>query len=699
MQESAHPKPASGHASALDGSTTSGRTSSELLLDELAAERGRNRLAAVLTGLTGLGLAVGVLAVVIGRAYGAPSTGWLADYLGVGGTPGLIAAAGLAVAFLAGGVPAAAEAIAELTREGKLDIDLLMVLAAVAAALVGEPRDGAVLLFLFSLAGTLEDNAFTNTKGAVAALMQLKPETATLLDDGEARVVPADLVPIGARLLVRPGERVPLDGVLESGASSVDQSPITGESVPVDKEVGDALFAGSINGYGALELRVTKDASSSTLARMIELVTVARASRSPSQRFSDWFGQRYTVLVIVGTALALGAFLLLGTEPRAAFYKAATLLVVASPCAIVISVPAAVLSALARAARMGVLFKGGGALERFGAVDTVAFDKTGTLTEGRLQLTDALAFGASEDDALAAAAAIEAASDHPLAKTLCRAATARGLVGPAPSDVVAVPGKGLVGKLAGLPHWAGNRKLAAELGIQLPDEVSQALSRLEGQGKTVVLFGDPARVTGLFGLADVVRPSAAGALSRLADAGVKRFAMLTGDHATVAAGVARTLGLAADSVRSDLLPDEKVAAVVELAKGGKVAFVGDGVNDAAALASADVGVAMGVAGSDAALEAADVALLSDDLARLPEAFALAKRANMVIRQNLAFALGIMVLMVVVTVFFHLPLPLGVIGHEGGTILVVTNGLRLLGFAPQAPAKAAHPATSLSTTAG
>ncbi|HNQ99582.1 MAG TPA: hypothetical protein PKN52_06250 [Trueperaceae bacterium] len=246
MQEPAHPKPASGHASALDGSTTSGRTSSELLLDELAAERGRNRLAAVLTGLTGLGLAVGVLAVVIGRAYGAPSTGWLADYLGVGGTPGLIAAVGLAVAFLAGGVPAAAEAIAELTREGKLDIDLLMVLAAVAAALVGEPRDGGVLLFLFSLAGTLEDNAFTNTKGAVAALMQLKPETATLLDDGEARVVPADSVPIGARLLVRPGERVPLDGVLESGASSVDQSPITGESVPVDKEVGDALFAGSI---------------------------------------------------------------------------------------------------------------------------------------------------------------------------------------------------------------------------------------------------------------------------------------------------------------------------------------------------------------------------------------------------------------------------------------------------------------------
>lgn len=694
MREPERPNTGAGHAAA-SGETP--RSASEGLLDELAAERGRNRMAAVFTGLTGLGLAAAVLAVVVGRAYDGQGSGWLADYVGVGGVAGLVAAVGLAVAFLAGGVPAAAEALAELTRERKFDIDLLMVLAAVAAALVGEPRDGAVLLFLFSLAGTLEDHAFTNTKGAVAALMQLKPETATLLEGDELRVVPSDSVPIGARLLVRPGERVPLDGVLERGASSVDQSPITGESVPVDKAVGDALFAGSINGYGALELRVTKDASSSTLARMIELVTEARASRSPSQRFSDWFGQRYTVLVIAGTALALAAFLLSGTDPHAAFYKAATLLVVASPCAIVISVPAAVLSALARAARMGVLFKGGGALERFGAVTTIAFDKTGTLTEGRMQVTNIMAFGQSDDAALAAAAAIEAASDHPLAKALCLAADSRGLACPTPSDVVAVPGKGLVGKLAGTPHWVGNRKLAAELGVGLAEEAAAALARLESAGKTVVILGDAQRVTGLFGMADVVRPSAAPALSQLARAGVKRFAMLTGDHAAVARDVGRTLGLGSEGVRADLLPDEKVAVVRELGAGGTVAFVGDGVNDAAALASADVGVAMGVAGSDAALEAADVALLSDDLSRLPEAFELAKRANGVIRQNLAFALGIMVLMVIVTLFSHLPLPLGVIGHEGGTILVVANGLRLLGFAPRAHKDAERPATTLSTS--
>ncbi len=696
MREPERPNTGAGPAAPAGEGPSQARSASERLLDELAAERGRNRLAAVFTGLTGLGLAVAVLAVVIGRAHGGRGAGWLADYVGVGGAAGLVAAVGLAVAFLAGGVPAAAAALAELTRERKFDIDLLMVLAAVAAALVGEPRDGAVLLFLFSLAGTLEDHAFTNTKGAVAALMKLKPETATLLEGDELRVVPSDSVPIGARLLVRPGERVPLDGVLERGASSVDQSPITGESVPVDKAVGDALFAGSINGYGALEVRVTKDASSSTLARMIELVTAARASRSPSQRFSDWFGQRYTVLVIVGTALALGAFLLSGTDPHAAFYKAATLLVVASPCAIVISVPAAVLSALARAARMGVLFKGGGALERFGAVTTIAFDKTGTLTEGRMHVTDVVAFGQSEDAALAAAAAIEAASDHPLAKALCRAADSRGLAGPTASDVVAVPGKGVVGKLAGTPYWVGNRKLAAELGVGLAEEAA-ALARLESAGKTVVILGDAQRVTGLFGMADVVRPSAARALSQLARAGVRRFAMLTGDHAAVALDVGRTLGLRPEEVRADLLPDEKVTVVGELGASGTVAFVGDGVNDAAALATADVGVAMGVAGSDAALEAADVALLSDDLSRLPEAFELAKRANGVIRQNLAFALGIMVLMVIITLFSHLPLPLGVIGHEGGTILVVANGLRLLGFTPRAHKDADRPATALSTS--
>lgn len=673
------------------------------LLDELARERRHVRRAAMLTGLTAVGLAAAVIVGLVAPGALGAASGWLATRVGPGGAAGVgalgaagaVAGAGLLLAFLAGGLPAAVTATRALVTERKLDIDLLMVLAAVAAALVGEARDGAILLFLFSLANTLEANAFVNTRRAVASLMELKPETATLVVDGELRQVPAAVVAPGDVVLVRPGERVPLDGVVLEGASSLDQSPITGEAVPVDKEVGDALFAGSVNGHGALRVRVTKDASSSTLARMIELVTEAQATRSPSQRFGDWFGERYTVMVLVGTALALGAFLLAGMGQQAAFYKAATLLVVASPCAVVISVPAAVLSALARAARMGVLFKGGAALEEFGAVDLVAFDKTGTLTEGRMRLAEVVPFGMGEAAVLDLAAAVEASSEHAVARAIVAAAGDRG----APrrvEGVAAVPGMGLRATVDGAPHWAGNRRLATAVGIGLTPDVEAALARLEGAGQTTVMLGDSARVIGVLGVTDTVRPTAARAVRELRRRGVKCVAMLTGDHREAALAVADELGIAPADVHAGLLPEQKVALVRELTGRGSVAFVGDGVNDAAALATASVGVAMGVAGSDAALEAADVALLSDDLARLPEAHDLARRANRVIRQNLAFALGIMVVMVVTTLVARLPLPLGVLGHEGGTILVVMNGLRLLGGAPRRPGERrevlARPAT-------
>ncbi|HET9027048.1 MAG TPA: cation-translocating P-type ATPase [Trueperaceae bacterium] len=655
-------------------------TPSETLLAELAAERRQIWRSAVYTGLTAVGLAVGVVAVLVGP----PADGsWVADYVGAGGSAGVIAAAGLLLAFLAGGLPAGIKAAVALVRDRKLHIDLLMVLAAVAAALVGEARDGAILLFLFSLASTLEDYAFSNTKRAVVALMELKPETATLVEDGALRQVAAADVAIGATILIRPGESVPLDGVLLKGTSSLDQSPITGEAVPVDKSVGDQLFAGSVNGYGAIEMRVTKDASSSTLSRMIELVTLAQAGRSPSQRFSEWFGERYTVLVLVGTLVALVTFLLTGMGQQLAFYKAATLLVVASPCAIVISVPAAVLAALARAARMGVLFKGGAALEEFGAVEVVAFDKTGTLTEGRMRVADVVPFGTSSAAVLELAAAIEASSEHPVAKAIVAAAAPGALVGPV-EDVTAVPGMGVTATVDGSMHWAGNRRLAAATGVNLGADVEAALNRLEGRGHTAVMLGDANRVIGLVAVADTVRSTAAAAIQALRDHGVKRVAMLTGDHDEVAQNVGLDLGLARDDIYANLLPVQKVELVKEFAAVGRVAFVGDGVNDAAALATASVGVAMGVAGSDAALEAADVALLSDDLAKLPEAHDLARRANLIIRQNLGFALGIMLVMVLATLFWSLPLPLGVLGHEGGTILVVMNGLRLLGYAPRAP---------------
>jgi len=352
---------------------------------ELRHERRVLRVNFALTALTLIGLVVGIVAVArAGAGVGETGAGgFLENFVGAGGRAGLVAAIGYAVAYLAGGLPAFWSALKALFLRGKLAIDMLMVLAAIAAALVGEVRDGAILLFLFSLAETLEEYAMGNTKRAVAALMQLKPDTATLMENGDHRVVSVDEVDIGARILVRPGERIPLDGTMVAGSSAVDQAPITGESVPVDKVVGDPVFAGTVNGYGAIEVEVTKDASHSTLARMIDLVTIAQSQRSPSQRFSEWFGQRYTRFVLLGAAAALGGFLLFGLPRDEAFYRAATLLVVASPCAIVISVPAAVLSALARAARIGVLFKGGAALEDLGSLDIVAFDKTGTLPRRR----------------------------------------------------------------------------------------------------------------------------------------------------------------------------------------------------------------------------------------------------------------------------------------------------------------------------
>ncbi|MGN6097109.1 MAG: heavy metal translocating P-type ATPase [Bosea sp. (in: a-proteobacteria)] len=582
---------------------------------------------------------------------------------------------GLVLVYAAGGIPAAWSALSALWREHVLDIDLLMVVAAIAAAAVGAPFEGAVLLTLFSISTTLEHQALGRARRAVEALMALRPETAFRKGEGgTVAEVPASKLVVGDVVVLRPGARVPTDGVILHGRGGIDEANITGESMPVSKEPGQQVFEATVNLDGVLDVTVTRTVGDSTIARMIRLVTEAQEAKAPSERFSAWFGQRYTIAVLLGAGLAFAAFYWLGRDWEQALYRAATLLVAASPCAIVISVPAAILSALSAAARGGVLFKGGGALETLAAVETFAFDKTGTLTNGRAAVTCVIALDGEERRFLSLLAGLEAHSEHHVAAAIRREAVANGIEPAKVVDVSSRPSAGIIGHDVFGPIWAGNAHLVAEMGASIDDP---AFRELADSSQTVVYLGRGATVLGAVSVADEARASSAPALAALRAGGVNRIVMMTGDRRPVALRIGAELGLAPDEVHAEMLPQDKVLQVGDLARDGKVAFVGDGVNDAAALARADVGIAMGAAGSDVALQAADVALLSEDMKKLAEAHRLARRTAAIIRQNLVVAIGAMLVLVTGGLFFDLPLPLAVIGHEGGTVLVVLNGLRLL----------------------
>jgi heavy metal translocating P-type ATPase len=613
----------------------------------------------VLTGLTVLGMMLATLALWPLR----------------GDAAALASLAGLALVYLTGGLPAASRAATALWRERVLDIDLLMVVAAVAAAAVGAPFEGAVLLALFSVSTTLEERALGRARRAIEALMALRPETALRRGpDGTVSEIPAADLEVGDVVVLRPGARVPADGVIVSGRGSLDEANITGESMPVSKAPGVQVFEATINIDGVLDVAVTKSVAESTVARMIALVTEAQAAKAPSERFSAWFGQRYTVAVMAGALLAFAVFCWLGRGWEEALYRAATLLVAASPCAIVISVPAAILSALSAAARGGVLFKGGAALETLASVDTFAFDKTGTLTTGKASVTGVVALDGDERGFLSLLAGLEAQSEHPSAAAIRQEAASRGVEPVAVSDVGNRPSAGIVGHHGGARLWAGNPRIAAEMGAPIDHP---ALASLAADSQTVVYAGRDPQVLGAVTIADQARASSAPALVALREGGVGRIVMMTGDRRPVALRIGRELGIEPADIHADMLPENKVRMTGELAATGRVAFVGDGVNDAAALARADVGIAMGAAGSDVALQAADVALLSEDMGRLADAHRLARRTAAIIRQNLAFAIGAMAVLVTGGLFFELPLPVAVVGHEGGTVLVVLNGLRLL----------------------
>jgi Zn2+/Cd2+-exporting ATPase len=584
---------------------------------------------------------------------------------------GLVWAA-LGLSYLAGGLPPLRTALTELWRDRHLDIDLLMVVAALAAAAVGAALEGAVLLALFSLSQTLEHRAMGKARRAVEALMQLRPETALREGpEGVVEVAVADLVP-GDRVILRPGARVPVDGRVAEGSGHLDESTVTGESLPVRKGPGDAVHEATVNLDAILTVEVTRGLETSTVAQMIRMVTEAQAMKSPSERFSDWFGQRYTVAVLAGSILSWFGFRAFGYDNGEALYRAATLLVAASPCAVVISVPAAILSALSAAARGGVLFKGGAALEGLAEVKTFAFDKTGTLTTGLAAVTQVRVLEGAADGFLALIAGLEAQSEHPIAGAIRREVEERGITPVTVRDVRSSPSEGITGTDAEGAVWAGNSRMLAQMGAAMPE----ALSGLADGAETLVLLGRGQRVLGAVTVADAPRVTAAEALRGLKAEGA-RILMMTGDRQAVAARIGASLGLREDEVHAGLLPGDKVRLVDAATADGKVAFIGDGVNDAAALARADVGVAMGVAGSEVALQAADVALMADDLRKLAAARRLARRTAGVIRQNLTLALGAMVVLVAGSLFFELPLPLAVLGHEGGTLLVVLNGLRLL----------------------
>lgn len=582
------------------------------------------------------------------------------------------------VAYLAGGYYGTLDGLRTL-RSLRIDVNLLMVVAALGAALIGNWPEGATLLFLFSLSNVLQAYAIDRSRQAIRKLLDLRPATATVMRDGAEAEVPVEAVQLDDVVIVRPGERIPVDGSVIRGQSSVDQSTITGESMPVQKEAGAPVFAGTVNQHGTLEIGVTKLTGDSTLAKIIQMVEEAQARRAPTQRFIDTFEQYYAIVVIMAAlAFILVPVFVLGNPFEETFYRAMVLLVVASPCALVISTPASILSAIANAARRGVLFKGGVHLENAAAIQVVAFDKTGTLTLGRPQVTDVLpAGGCSADELVALTATAESRSEHPLALAVLREAQTRGLPIGGADSFKALPGMGVRARVDGEEILVGSSQLMAQHGHALPEELATDKARLESEGKTVLLVRNQTWV-GAMAIADEVRADAAQTVAAIKRGGVQRVVMLTGDNARVAEAVARTVGV--DETHADLLPGDKVSVLKELeARYGPVAMVGDGVNDAPALAVSTLGIAMGAAGTDVALETADVVLMADDLGKIPYVLGLAKRARRVVWQNIVFSMAVVVMLIVGTFGVNLPLPLGVVGHEGSTLIVAANGLRLLAF--------------------
>jgi len=621
----------------------------------------------------GLGLLFLIAAAIVEKLHGV--SGW---------THGLYTGA-----YIFAGREGLKSAIASF-RKWTIDIDVLMVLAALGAAIVGAPFEGALLLFLFSLSNVLQRYAMDRTHNAIQSLLKLRPDQALVKRDGGPIQVAVEELEIGEIVIVKPGEQIPVDGKLTEGSTYVDESSLTGESMPVEKKIGSQVFAGTINQSGGVEIRVEKRSEDSALARMVKLVAEAQVKKSRTQRFLESAEQYYAMGVIMFTILVfIVPWLFFGQEFSPAFYRAMTVMVVASPCALIISTPATVLSAIGGAARHGILIKGGSHLDRAATIDIVAVDKTGTLTAGKPALTEIIlptgVFPLTErldqtaTSILRAAAALEARSEHPLARAIVEAADRLKLSIPNATDFQSTTGHGAEAMVESLHYLIGSERWFRESKAVGFEELSVLAKSIQEKGHTCVWLGiregDHLLAKAVLAMADTIRPEAKRLTEQLHRLGVKKVVMLTGDHQLVANAIGAEIGI--DEIRAELLPEHKLNIIRELKKQGRVMMIGDGVNDAPALATSDLSVAMGAAGTDVAMETADIVLMGDRLENIPLLLHHARRARHVLLQNLIFAAGVILVLVIAALGFSLPLPIGVIGHEGSTVIVCLNGLRLL----------------------
>jgi heavy metal translocating P-type ATPase len=616
--------------------------------------------------------------------------GWL---IGLTGAPEIVSMVIYLAAILSGGYYFGREAIEELVFEREIGIELLMSVAAVVATVMGQAVEGAMLVFLYSISEAAEGYTEEKTRSAIKALMDLAPKVALVRRDSNEVEIPVEAVVVGDVFIVKPGQSMPTDGEVLVGVSSVNQAPVTGESVPVEKQPGDTVFAGSINGEGALEVRAAKAFADNTISRIIQMVEEAQERKGKSQRFIERFGARYSpVVLLIGLLIAIAPPLLFSAAWTTWITRATVFIVAAAPCALVISIPMTLVASLGTGARQGVLIKGGMYVEELAKVKVVALDKTGTLTSGQPEVTDVVVNEqlkmnnkqlarpkgpeVNREQVLALAAGIERRSQHPLAQAIARHAEAQGVTPIEVSDFRSLTGVGVAARRNGQTVYVGSPDFfRSQLGQALNTQI-EVVQQLQAQGKTVVAVGDKTSAWGLIAIRDNIRPTARQAIEALHAAGVDKVAMLTGDNERTTQAIARELGL--DEVYTDLKPEDKVSRVRELAERyGHVAMVGDGVNDAPALAEATVGIAMGAAGTDVALETADVALMADDLEKLAYALKLAKRNQSVVNQNLALSAVVIGALVIGAVAGWFSLPIAVLGHEISEFVVIGSGLRML----------------------